>query len=223
MSQRTFITGLLLLAGLAHADVVVGSAAIDRNINDSSSGLSLIYRGGTQPLAGDGSEASTFTFYSDALANTWVTPFVLEITGPSSYQVIGIGASRLTDASGVQSFNFAAIAGSALTEAGKSYTFGYSNRAYESDGAGGVTAIDGTASQGAIPFTGYNDFSDQWSYAISAVVQMGTIFGTGGLALDSSGLNGRIYSANMTFGAVPSPGSLALAGMGLLAAARRRR
>lgn len=223
MSQRTFITGLLLLAGVAHADVVVGSAAIDRNINDSFIGLSLIYRGVTQPFAGGGSEATTFTFFSDVFANTWVTPFVLEIIGPSSYQVVGIGTSRLTDASGVQSFNFAALAGSALTQAGRNYTFGYSNRAYQADGTGGVIEVAGTANRGAIPFTGYNDFSDQWSYANTGAIQMGMVLGTGGIPLDVSGLNGRIYSANMTFGVIPAPGSLVLAGAGLLMATRRRR
>lgn len=221
--MRTVIAGLLVLAGIAQADVVVGSAAIDRNINDSTSGLSLIYRGSTQPLGGDGSEAATFTFYTDALANTWVTPFLLEIIGPASYQVVGIGASRLTDASGVQSFNFAAIAGSALTEAGKSYTFGYSNLAYQSDGNGGVTEVANTANQGAIPFSGYNDFSDLWSYAFAGAIQMGMIFGDGGVGLDSLGLAGRIYSANMTFSAIPAPASLVLAGTGLFMAARRRR
>lgn len=223
MSQRTFITGLLLLTGVTHADVVVGSEAIDRNINDSSVGLSLVYRGVTQPLAGGGAEATTFTFYSDALANTWVTPFVLEIIGPSSYQVVGIGTSRLTDASGVQSFNFAAIAGTALTEVGRNYTFGYSNRAYQADGNGDVIEVAGTANRGAIPFTGYNNFSDQWSYGNTGAIQMGMVLGTGGIPLDGSGFSGRIYSANMTFGVIPAPGSLALAGMGLLAAARRRR
>lgn len=224
MSQRIVITGLLALVGAAQADVVVGSEAIDRNVYDASAAISLIYRGTTQPMEGNGDYASMFTFYSETRAGSWITPFLLEVTGEGAYTVVAIGTSRQAGGTGVESFDFSAIAGDAQTLAGHQYTFGYQNKRYVAGETGGVMGVDGTGNTGAIPFTGYNNFSDPWSYALADVtLQVGLIYGSGGVNLDGLGFTGRIYSANMTFSAVPSPGTLVLAGAGTLLATRRRR
>lgn len=224
MSQRLVITGLVALVGAAQADVVVGSEAIDRNVYDSSGALSLIYRGTTQPLEGNGDYASMFTFYSNSRVGSWITPFLLEVTGEGAYTVVAIGTSRQAGGTGVESFSFSAIAGDAQTMAGHQYTFGYQNKRYVAGETGGVMGVDGTGNTGAIPFTGYNDFSDPWSYTVQDVsLQVGLVYGSGGVALDTFGFTGRIYSANMSFGVIPTPGTAVLAGAGSLLAARRRR
>ncbi len=215
---------LALACGTTASAQVVGSDTIDRDLFDASAGLSLIYRGTTQPLAGDGLVADQFSLYSKRAGGVWwTTPMLLEVTGSDQYTIVSIGTSRgVTGPSGVQMFDFGAIAGSAVLEAGKTYTFGFYTGALAADGTGGVSAVAGTANVGTIPFTGYNDFSDEWSYSIlGGTPNVGSVYGTGGAPLDSQGFAGRIYSANLSF--IPAPASMALVGLGGLMAARRRR
>jgi len=218
-----FAGAVCALTTAAGGSVVVGSAATARALLDASSGACLVYRGSTQPFAGNGHSLLNFEYYAQRqMSAGWITPFLLEVTGVDSYTVVAIGTSHLGGAVGVNSFAFDALTGSAATLVGSNYTFGYQNVRYESDGAGGVSQVASTSNAGVIPFTGYNDFSDRWSYALGADLEVGTVFGAGGVALDSLGFPGRIYSANVTFDVVPAPGSVALLAFGLIAIGRRR-
>ena len=227
MRQSVSIALIAATAGLAHAGII-GSPTIDRNIQDSSIGLSLIYRGATQPSAGDGSVAETFSVFSkgtgNIFSNYWATPLLLEVNAPDQYTVVAIGTSRnLSGQQGVLSFAFDTIAGDPTLQPGKNYSFGYYNGGLTADGTGGTTGVASTQNSGAIPFTGYNDFSDAWSYAFAASPTIGTIFGTGGVNFDSGGAAGRTYSANLSFAPIPAPASAALLALTGLAATRRRR
>ncbi len=224
LAIRITLSAVVVSAGSAHA-ALLGSDLIDRDLSDVSAGLSLIYRGATQPVAGDGGFADQFSVYSQGSGGSagqyWITPFLLEVTGTDQYTIVAIGSSRdLTGEVGVRSYGFGTIAGDATLEAGKSYTFGYRNAQHEA-GVGGVSTVAGTQNSGAVPFTGYDDFSDQWSYAFSPELSIGTVFGTGGVALDMSGFSGRIYSAQLS--TIPAPAGCALlASAGFIAARRRR-
>ena len=209
----------------AHA-AVMGSELIDRNLVDAAPGLSLIYRGDSQPLAGDGAVPDQFGVYARGLGTPgggqfWITPFLLEVTGVEQYTVVAIGTSRdLSGELGALSFDFDTIAGNATLEAGKSYTFGYRNAQHEFDG-NSVSTVAGTQNIGSVPFTGYGDYSDLWSYASAADLDIGTIFGNGGNPLDANGFDGRIYSAQ--FSTIPTPtGTAALACAAFVAVRRRR-
>ena len=220
MNQFSALVTATLIASTPIAyGSVMGSGLIDRDFQDTTAGLSLIYRGVTQPLPGDNTIADQFSVYSRGggpfSGDYWVTPFLLEITADNQYTIVAIGTSRnLTGQVGVLSFDFETIAGSAALQPGSNYTFGYRNAAQLADD-GEVTTIAGTENVGAIPLTGFTDFSDPWSYAFAPNIEIGTVFGTGGLALDQQGLNGRIYSAELST-TIPTPTTLALLG------ARRR-
>ena len=224
-ASRWTLFAIIASAGSANA-AIMGSELMDRNLVDVSPGLSLIYRGGTQPLAGDGGVAENFSVYSRGLGGSagqyWITPFLLEVTSADQYTVVAIGTSRnLSGEVGMRSYGFDTIAGDATLEPGKTYSFGYRNAQHEVN-AGVVTTVAGTQNPGAVPFTGYDDFSDQWSYATGvSSLNIGTIFGTGGAALDASGFNGRVYSAQLS--TIPTPAGAALFTVAGMMAARRRR
>jgi hypothetical protein len=183
----------LLLAVPAVAQTV-GSPIINRPIDDSSSGLTYIYRGPTQPLAGPAT-ANTWSFFDNENGNGKVTPLIFEVTGANQWKVVAIGTPRTTTGAGAQAHPFATQAGITTLQAGKQYTIGFVHRDYSF--AAGV-ATPGANFGGVVDFTGYNIFTDTWSY-ISGTTNVGTTVGTGGLALDASGSAGRIYSMSVSF------------------------
>ena len=209
----------------AHADIV-GSELTDRVLLDGVGGFSLIYRGGTQPLAGNGAVADQFSIFSRGLGapggNFWITPFLLEITAPDQYTVAAIGTSRNTSGlAGILSFDFAAIAGDPTLNPGSNYTFGFRTAQHTADDTGAVSTVAGTENIGNVPFTGYDDFSDEWVYAFVGNLEIGTIFGTGGAAFNFQGFGGRIYSAQLS--TIPTPAATATLALTALATTRRRR
>ena len=182
----------LLLAVPAVAQTV-GSPVIDRPLDDSSSGLTYIYRGTTQPLAGPAT-ANTWSFFDTSSGS--VTPFIFEVTGANQWKIVAIGTPRLSAGAGAQTYPFATQAGITALQAGKQYTIGFAHRNFTF--AAGV-ATPGSASNATVDFTGYNNFTDTWSYVFANTPNIGTIVGTGGLALDSFGSAGRIYSMSVSF------------------------
>ncbi len=176
---------------------IVGSPVIDRAINDSSTGVVYIYRGATQPLAGP-TTVGNWSFFDNDLAtmNQKVTPLLFEVTGANQWTVVAIGTPRASTATGVQTHPFAVQAGITSLVAGKQYTVGFAHLDYSF--TSGV-ATPGTPSGGVVDFSGYNIFTDTWSY-VFGTPNLGTIVGTGGLALDSFGFPGRICSASFEFG-----------------------
>lgn len=184
----------LLLASPAVAQTV-GSPVIDRPLNDSSVGLTCIYRGPTQPLAGPAA-ATNWSFFDNESANgSKVTPLIFEVTGANQWKVVAIGTPRTSTGGGVQTHPFATQAGTTTLQPGKQYTIGFAHRDYTF--AGGA-ATPGAGYGGVVDFTGYDIFTDTWSY-ITGTTNVGTLVGTGGLALDGLGLGGRIYSASVSF------------------------
>lgn len=147
---------------------------------------------------------------------------MLEITGDSHYTIVAIGTSQdLTGEVGVRSFDLNSIAGDATLEVGKSYTFGYRNAQHQVLEVE-VSTVNGTQNVGAVPLTGFDDFSDKWSYGFANEIAIGTIFGTGGIALDTQGLDGRIYSAQLST-MIPASASVGMLSLAAVFATRRRR
>jgi hypothetical protein len=189
---QSFALALLLVSpALAQT---VGSPVIDRPINDTSSGLTLLYRGPTQPMPGPTS-ATSWSFFDDESSGGKVTPMIFEFSGANQWKVVAIGTPRTSTGAGVQTHPFATQAGTTTLVAGKQYTIGFAHRDYTF--AGGV-ATPATSYSGVVDFTGYNVFTDTWSY-ITGTTNIGTLVGTGGLPLDSLGSGGRIYSASVSF------------------------
>lgn len=169
----------------------IKSPIVARPIDDSAVGVIYLYQGGTQPVWGPGTVTQWSFFDNDAgSAGAKVTPLILEVTGATQWTVVAIGTSRASGSNGVQTHPFGAIAGSATLQAGKRYTIGFTHRGYTGTWP---NLVPDAGSPGVVDFTGYNDFSDKWSYAIG-VASLGTVLGTGGLVLDGFGLGGRIYS-----------------------------
>ena len=204
--MRTSIVFAVLCSALLASSVLagtssVGSPLIDRPNNDSSTGVIYLYLGGTQPLAGPGTILQWSFFDNEAGgANQKVTPLLYEQTGANQWKVVAIGTTRASTGGGVQTNAFTAIAGITSLQAGKQYTIGFTHRGYTGTGAN-VVADGGNG--GVVDFTGYGVYTDRWAYAIGTA-NLGTLLGTGGLALDSSGFGGRIYSASFSINANPS-------------------
>ena len=183
------------LCALANAQTV-GSPIIDRPIDSSAFGVVYIYRGGTQPLAGPATPGN-WTFFDNDFGslNHRVTPLLYEVTGANQWTVVAIGTPRASTAAGAQTHPFEVQAGITSLAAGKQYTVGFVHRDYTFNAG---VATPGLAYTGIVDFSGYNDFSDTWSYVLGTP-NLGTIVGTGGLALDSLGNGGRISSMSVSF------------------------
>ena len=198
----------LSFAGLASstafaATTDVGSPVIDRNNDDSSAGVIYLYLGGTQPLLGPGT-LDSWSFFNNEVSQSGgkVTPLLYEVSGANQWKVVAIGTTRTATSAGVQTHPFAAIAGSAVLDAAKQYTMGFTHRGYTLQGP---TVVADGGYGGIVDFVGYGIYTDRWAYAFGTAA-MGSILGTGGIVLDSSGFGGRIYSAKFTVnGGHPGP------------------
>jgi len=186
------LAAAMLGATSAAAQTTVGSPAIDRQLLDTQTGITCIYRGPTQPIFGPG-RVGTWTFF-DPTPNGVITPLLFEKTGVTAWTIVGVGTSRFSDGSGAQTFDFATLVGTRTLEHGREYTIGFTNRNFMLDANGSLVA--GGVSPGVAEFDGYGLTSDLWSYAL-ATVNLGAVLGTGGAVLDASQFfSGRIYSMN---------------------------
>lgn len=188
---------LTVLCAVPAASQVVGSPVINRPIDDSSSGLVCFYRGGSQPISGPNTVSTWSFFDDDGTAGQTITPLLFEVTGATQWTVVAVGTPRITTGGGAQSHSFEVKAGSGVLQAGKQYTIGFAHRDYTFNAG---VATPGQPSGGIVDFTGYNDYTDRWSYSFAAAT-VGTVIGTGGEPFDQFGFDGRIYSAQFTFGA----------------------
>lgn len=200
-----FVGSLLAPPAAAQDCEPVGSPIVSRPNNDSSPGLVLIYRGPTSPVSGPG-EVESWRFYSGGPVGS-VTPLLFRVEASGAFTLIGVGTSRPGDGTGVQAHPFGLIVGTDQLDAGVQYTFGFTHRGLEA-GPGPGQIIQNTVSAGVVDYDGYNIFTDPWDYAVTGLITLGSLYGPGGIALNSLGLPGRIYSARF-FLACDCPADLA--------------
>ena len=171
----------------------IGSEPIARPFTDSAQGFVFIYRGVDQPIVGP-ERLVRYKFYSNT-GNGWVTPLIFRVTAPDRYEVAAIGQATPIIGPGLYDRDFIPIVGSNELAADETYTFGFTARQLAPASATqATTTLNAPAS---IAFTGYNIFTDTWSYAAgpgSGTFSIGDVYGSGGTPLDSLGFAGRIYS-----------------------------
>ena len=186
------LAALSLFSAVSFAcEPVVGSALIARAIDDASTGVVIIYKG-AGPIVGPG-ELTDWSFYDANSPQNAVTPLIFEVQG-SNIVLVGVGTTRFSLATGIQSFAYEPIAGISHLSDGVSYRFGFTSRSVAPDnGPNGVVTLAGAF--GAVDFTGYTEFSDPWDYATPVLIGIGQVYGPGHEPINAFGFNGRIYSA----------------------------
>ncbi|MBL8898871.1 MAG: hypothetical protein JNM84_14625 [Planctomycetes bacterium] len=200
MRLTTLLASLTLaLPGLAQTEI--GSPTINRPINDVSTGILMLYLGGTQPATVPGAIVRWSFFDNEPqTVGQRVTPFLCEQTGPSSWTVVAIGTSRASTGMGEQTHPFETLVGNPVMQPSKSYTAGVASAGFTWNGA---TLTQTSTSGGVIDFDGYGLQTDRWAYS-TALLTLGLVLGTGGAPLDSLGSGGRIYSARFLVQSVVS-------------------
>ncbi len=196
------VTCSILLGSHQASGAGLGSSLIRRQFVDIDAGQVYVYRGvGGLALAG---RVLTWAFFDDRNAGRSVTPLLLKKTGTACFTVTGIGSTRESAGSGLQSFPFETIAGSEHLAPG--YTFGFVNRAYSTNANQLVPGLPNTGvicfdrPSAAIP-------NDPWlvtagiSSGGAVALQIGTVIGSGSVpaynSIDPGGLD-RVYSAQVT-------------------------
>jgi len=182
----------------------IGSPLIPRQVTDTDSGEVFLYDGLTSPFAISG-EALSWAFFDNQNAGRIVTPLLFRISGRDSFVLTGIGTTRTSTGTGIQSYPFGLLAGSEQIVGGQ-YTFGFTNRAYTVVQSNPVA---GASTPGVIPFdrAGPGVPTDPWYATAQATtpgevaLHIGTVIGTGGIAIynaDDPVGPLRVYSAQMT-------------------------
>jgi hypothetical protein len=200
--QRLLSTSVLLLTLTAPAlsQVICGSPVIDRAIDDTSTGLTYIYRGVTQPLVGPGRIERWSFFNNETVGNAKVTPLLFEQTAAQGWKVVAIGTSRNATSQGFQAHDFQTLVGSPELAAGKQYTIGFTHRGYTLNGS---SLVPDSGYGGVVDFSGYDLTTDLWSYVSgNQAAELGKQYGTGGTALDGQGFVGRIYSVSFELASI---------------------
>ncbi len=102
--------------------VTIGDALINRSANDGAVGFIFILTGQT---FGEEGVVTSWAFFDDDnfSPDRNVTPLLFEQFSPGQFRLTGIGASRLTDESGVQNHAFDLLGGTA--NVGAQHTFGF--------------------------------------------------------------------------------------------------
>ena len=183
---------------------IIGSPVVPRQYTDVDAGQVCVYDGLTSPFPTSGT-AWSWSFFDRQNAGRLVTPLVFQITANDSFTLTGIGTTRISTGTGLQSYPFGLIAGSDRITGGH-YTFGFTNRAYT---AFNSQPVAGTSNDGVIPFDrpGSTVPVDPWEVTAAVTssgpvtLGIGSIIGSGGVQIyngqDPGGLV-RIYSAQMT-------------------------
>jgi len=192
----------------------VGSPLIHRRFTDIDFGQVYIYKGirrcGMQGIYWQATfqrsgKVASWSFFDDRNTGLSVTPLIFKVTGYDTFTLAGVGATRVSAATGVQTFDFQVIAGTAYVCPGE-YTFGFANRAYTLKGTAlvaqapntGVVAIDRPSA--TIP----NDpwiVTSETSSGGSIALNIGTIIGGNGIPIYNPidpGGHDRVYSAQAT-------------------------
>lgn len=223
---RSFSVLAFVIGSAAYGDTI-GSPLVQRALKDVNSGQVYIYDGSTSPFLSDG-VASTWSFYDASSAGGVVTPLLFREISNNTFVLTGIGTTRVSNASGVQTYSFDLIAGSDAV-VGESYTFGFTNRTYTIS-AGNLTAGGSTA--GVVPHDSPTLTTDQWLETATAAMTTGGVpvtlsigseFGSVGTPFfDNGGGKQRVYSAQLTVAPEPTCAAL-FYGAGMMLLLRRAR
>lgn len=143
-SSLSTITTIFLNINPANAISTIGDSLIDRGFNDGASGSIFVV---PDSFGSTTEELTMWSIFDNENSGGQVTPLILEDIG-SSYTIRGIGTTRASDASGVQSFNFDLVSGSA--DVGGNLFFAWK------DGS------NGTNNQGVIDFSSDNSDLITW-------------------------------------------------------------
>src|SRR5262245_23118193 len=101
----------------------IGSPLIHRQFADIDNGQVYIYKGRTFQSQG---KVTFWAFFDDRNAGFSVTPLIFKVTGNDVFTLTGVGTTRVSAGTGLQTFSFDVIAGSGEVSAGE-YTFGFAN------------------------------------------------------------------------------------------------
>ncbi len=211
----------LAFANQVEAATTIGNATSDRGATDSFSGQIFMLNAGLGSLVGQ--TVSSWSFFNKNTTNA-VTPLLMEDMGAGIWAVRGIGATIVSNASGVQGGAFNLVSGTAIISL--NYYVGYYDGAWNGASAtpnpGGVewnTADDA-------PIGGQIDsLGTLWSHNVPDCTDNPANIGVGALnsrdTVHGGAVDGRHASINFT--AVPEPATTAFGGIAALALLRRRR
>ena len=144
----------------ASAMTLIGDSLINRNRNDTASGVIRIL---TDPFGATTQQLSTWSFYDNDVIGREITPLILKLEG-NQYTIEGIGTTRTSDASGVQSFNFDLVSGSA--DVGGNLFFGWKDGSNGSNNRGVVDYNNNNSDLMHVIVSGATNFSvgDTYSF-----------------------------------------------------------
>lgn len=216
MKNNCLIIGIVAIAfalfsvSIANAVTIIGDDLINRGSNDGASGQVYIYNGdfGTDGVA------TTFSFFDDDnfAPDRLLTPLLFEKTSGTDFILKGIGTTRTSTESGIQSSSFGLIAGTDVVTSG--YTFGFTDRALSWNGS---NVVNGSQNAGVVDFNG----GGNWYFTPTQTfdIELGKLFRvagtTGGNEVRLYEFGTRTYSAQITAEVVPEPTTIALLGIGL--------
>jgi len=194
------IVGFAILPAGVHGERI-GSPLLHRPFADVDRGQVYIYKGTGDAFQSYG-KISAWAFYDDQKAGMSVTPLLFKIVGKDIYALVGVGTTRASAGTGLQSFSFDLIAGSDDVAPGQ-FTFGFANRAYSvrngalAAGAPNTGAVAIERPSATVP-------NDPWVVTAEVssggpiALNIGTIIGGQGIPIynpmDPEGLD-RVYSA----------------------------
>ncbi|MFN0126086.1 MAG: PEP-CTERM sorting domain-containing protein [Verrucomicrobiales bacterium] len=220
-ASLTAVIVTLAFAIPAEGATVIGNSTSDRGTTDGFSGQIFMLNAGLNSLVGQ--TVSSWSFFNNQNTNA-VTPVLIEDMGGGIWAVRGIGATIVSNASGIQGGAFNLVSGSAII--GLNYYVGYYDGSWDGFSAtpntGGVEwdTVDDPPVGGQIDSLGAlwthdipNGANNPANMGVGAINSRDTVYG--------AAVDGRHASINFT--AVPEPSITALAGIAALALLRRRR
>ena len=126
------VASIVLGYGSASASpFTIGDDLIDRNTNDVWTGMVLV---APDSFGSTTQELSSWSMFDNDFSGRQITPLILEDVGNDNYNITGIGTTRTSDASGIQSFSFDLVSGSA--DVGGDLYFGWKDGSNGSNNEG---------------------------------------------------------------------------------------